>query len=193
MNVKILSKVHKTVIEMLVSRNYKIKYDKLTDVELLNKYNENNFKLECFNEDKSKKMLSIIYEHNSINKIGLECIKILIEKYIGEKNLNNYTNFILILSENLTPKAIKEIADIENIDIEVFLVNEMIFNITKHKLQPRFTLLNSVENKKIIEKFQKKIPYIKSSDKISRFYGAKVGDIFKINRNDDSIYYRIVI
>ena len=53
-------------------------------------------------------------------------------------------------------------------------------------------LADLLETKLMIEKFGKKIPNIKITDKICRYYNGKIDQIFRIYRKN-KLYYRIVI
>ena len=90
---------------------------------------------------------------------------------------------------------------VESIDIvfELFSVDELQFNITKHRLVPLHQKLNEEESKSFKEKYGLKYQAILTSDPISRFYNYKRGDIIRILRirktNDKNQYiiaYRIV-
>jgi DNA-directed RNA polymerase I, II, and III subunit RPABC1 len=84
---------------------------------------------------------------------------------------------------------------------------ELMFNITKHMLVPKHILLTQQERRELLLELNKKnnslklIPKIYDTDPISKYYGAKVGQIFKIMREslfDDviakkSIFYRVVV
>jgi DNA-directed RNA polymerase subunit H (RpoH/RPB5) len=92
----------------------------------------------------------------------------------------------------------------EKMRITIFLGDYMLFNITKHFLVPQHHLMTPEEMKEFLKDKEKgfvyKLPKIYDTDPISRFYGAKAGQIFKIireNLSDDSMirfseFYRYV-
>ena len=97
----------------------------------------------------------------------------------------------------------KELSDKYDIDIEVFLINNLQINISKHEYQPEFFLLNYDEKEELLEKYNKEnLPQIKFDDPINQYYNGKIDDIYKIIRNNmigrnrtsgQGIYYRIVV
>jgi len=84
-------------------------------------------------------------------------------------------------------------------NIEIFLKKNMIFNITHHILVPKHTILSIEEEKELLDKYsttKSKLPKIFKSDPITKYYGAKPDQIFKILRKSpevgESVYYRLV-
>lgn len=122
-------------------------------------------------------------------------------KKIGKKEILKFQEIveskhvILISKFDLTSQAKKLITNVDNVNIELFLHKHVLFNITKHDLQPKFTLLNTEELKKICEEFQctvSELPKMSVNDPIARYYYAKTKNVFKIMRRDN-IYFRVVI
>lgn len=191
MNIDLIRKSYKTVHEMLNVRNYKINsYVHLTDEELLNRYNLDNCMITGTKNE--EKILVVFFDNCSLQKISLESMKKIIAIYIGE-NTDNITNFIFAINTKLTHRAEKELMELEYIKHEIFFFDELSFNIMTHKYQPKFRVLNEKEKERMFQTFKNKIPYIKITDPVSRHYNVKVGDIFEILRNDDSLYYRLVV
>ena len=64
-------------------------------------------------------------------------------------------------------------------------------SITKHYLVPKHEKVPDSEkfDKKIIDK----LPILLKTDPISRFYGFKKGDLIKISRKNNYIFYRRVV
>ena len=67
----------------------------------------------------------------------------------------------------------------------------MVFNVTKHHYVPSHVLLNEKEAEIIYDSYGKNLPLIDKSDIIVRYYGGKIGNIFKIIR-PNNLYYRKV-
>jgi len=104
----------------------------------------------------------------------------------------NLTHAIVIHNEGATPSTLKLINDSDSVDIELFHVNELQFNITKHELQPRFRKLNPEERVTIRNTIDvSKFPKITRVDAIRKFYNFTQGDLIEIT-TDDIIRYRIV-
>ena len=139
------------------------------------------------NEDEDK-VLVIFHE----KKIGIDILKLI----ISEMNDINITHTILIVKQKVTSFAKKEISKLSSkYSFEIFLENEMLFNITKHRAVPLHILLNENETKEIIDCYGKRafyLPKIYKTDAICKYYDGKVGNIFKIER-EKNIYYRVVI
>lgn len=175
-----------TVSEMITQREYKIT-------------SEDNEKIITTNEKKE----CIISYKTPISKFNVDRFKEYISKLeqLNEENKNRkYNHIILIYTDCITPTGKRMI--IESIDIifELFSIDELQFNITKHRLTPLHQKLNENDSKLFKEKYGLKYQVILTSDPIARFYNYKRGDIIRIFRpvktnTDDkkySIAYRIV-
>lgn len=196
-----LTNVYKNTLEMLYDRFYDIStyYDEgeiirycdpeddspelSNEDKLLLSYNKNNLTL-LTSDNNERKTCVVFYQ----TKIGINEVKKIIE-YVNEEEIKH---LILIITDSLTPQALKEMNHNRNdFELEIFFDNQMIYNVTKHVLVPRHELLNETDTKKMLKKFGKKIPLIKSTDRISRYYNAKPNQIFKIYRNNE-IFFRLV-
>lgn len=116
-------------------------------------------------------------------------------------------NLIVILTRNLkinTTILQKKIAEkIKVHNINIFIYNYLIFNISTHKLNPPYikVISNKADIQKICEKKNidntNKLPKILITDPLSNFYGLKKGELFEFKRpNKNSgvyIYYRVCI
>lgn len=140
-------------------------------------------------KENKKKINDVILEILNIQKSSPEVKDIL---FISETKLN--TQMIDDLKRYT-----------EKMRITIFLGDYMLFNITKHFLVPQHHLMTQDEHKEFLKDKEKgfvyKLPKIYDTDPISRFYGAKAGQIFKIireNLSDDSMirfseFYRYVV
>lgn len=85
--------------------------------------------------------------------------------------------------------------------IGVWKIEETMFNISRHFLQPKFEVCSPAEKKKIFEEYgitKDLCPQIKYSDPMVRYLGVKVGTLLRIRRkildtNLQEIYYRVVV
>lgn len=82
---------------------------------------------------------------------------------------------------------------------EIFLMSELVFNRTKHRLVPKHVLMSEVEKKDVLSTYDcrdTQIPRMVTTDYVARYFGAKAGDMFKIYRPSPSsgmyITYRVV-
>lgn len=133
-----------------------------------------------------KKKVLVFFTNDE--KVGIEYIKRIITKSEDMK----INHIILISKDKLTPFANKFIINHE-IKIECFLLEELKFNITTHYLVPKHVLLSMEKSQEVIDYYGKKnLPQIKIRDNISRYFDAKIGQVFRIYRNEGGIFYRLV-
>lgn len=166
-----MSQFIKTIEEMLTQRGYKII---LKDGDKI------------IGENKTKKICAFI---KPVLKYNIERIK----ETINLLNKIKIKHCIIIYIESATPVVKKLINNSAEIEIELFMKDELEYNITKHILVPTH---KGMSKKEIIE-FKKKhsnlkLPGLLKNDPISRFYNFKRGDIIKIFRPGGFISYRIV-
>ena len=115
------------------------------------------------------------------NKLNVDLIKY----YYSLFHTEDIKHAILVYQNSVTA-SVKKILHSIDIHIELFCANELKYNVLDHVLVPKHT---KIENMK---RNEKKYPILKRTDPVARFMGFKHGDIIRINRNDDSIYYRYV-
>ena len=129
-----------------------------------------------------------------------------ISQYISIlKSMDDYNHCIIVHRNTITPVA-KKIVEEENKDIdgngtreikiELFNVDELQYNITKHYLVPKHEVMykhNTPELAEFKKKYQAdKFPVIMKNDPIVRFYNFEKGDIIKVTRKNGFVAYRIV-
>lgn len=169
----------RTIKEMLKQRKYKISSEedsKIVGTRMKRKIVVYITNIDKFNSEKT---------HEYINKLN-----------------NEGFNHGIIVYNNLITSSAKKILqnlpfeskdDIIKMKIELFQINELQFNITKHRLQPIFYLLTSKENAEFKEKFGTKIPILLTNDAIARFFNYKTGDIIRTtNKKTGYVRFRIV-
>mmetsp|Transcript_29145 Transcript_29145/g.71105 ORF Transcript_29145/g.71105 Transcript_29145/m.71105 type:complete len:147 (-) Transcript_29145:344-784(-) len=124
-----------------------------------------------------------------------------ISVYETKMNTHQTNRAIIIVDEKVTTMAHQAIERIgDKYTMEVFLVPELLINITKHRYVPKHTILTSKEKQALLKKYQLKetqLPRMNKRDAISRFYGLKHGQVVKISRKSETagryITYRIVL
>jgi len=117
--------------------------------------------------------------------------------YINNEFQNEQIKLIIVTREKLNQAILREI---ERTDyIESFILNQLVINITKHIMMPKFEVISEEEIDKLLNEYsitKNQLPKILSSDPISRYFGVKSGDIFKITRSSPttglSVSYRLV-
>jgi DNA-directed RNA polymerases I, II, and III subunit RPABC1 len=130
-------------------------------------------------------------------KLGVKPIK----EYQEQLTANGIKRCIVVIRSGITPlakKAMDTYKDFGTI-MELFKEEELLVNITKHKLVPKHTLLMPDEKKALLAKYKLKetqLPRIIMGDPISRYYGLRKGDVVKIERNSETagryVTYRLV-
>ena len=76
--------------------------------------------------------------------------------------------------------------------IELFTFQQMLFNITHHRLFRAHILLKGTDRSEFIKKYGKQIPKILYTDPVVKYFNYTSGDILKIIRKNNYISYRIV-
>ena len=189
-NYKNLMKVRKTIIEMLNDRGYDVskyikgnKYKDVSEDEVRKEYKQDNMNLIT----DSKKINTFFWdEEGSFSKMT---------KYLNKIKKNDLEILILIIgrqsSDNvLTSNLISNISQIfVHVEVEIFYIDELVFNVTKHHYVPQHILLSKKEANIIYKAYGIDLPLLYKDDIISKYYGAKLNDIFKIMR-PNNIYYR---
>lgn len=165
-----------TLREMLIDREIDISnLDNISDTEIEIMARTN--KIFSFNVNENFK---IIYYMNPKFKIND------LKKYFGDEE-----KIIIIFKEKINNLNIKNLKDFENINIEIFILKELLFNISKHILVPKHEIIKDEEEiNMIMETYQLKsktqLPIILKTDPMSRYLDIKAGDIIKITRKSPS-------
>lgn len=185
--------------------------------------NSNKKKIICLNLIKMFSQRKLINE-DKINSIYEKIIKNINEKINFEIKLtNDKTLVVTFIDFKIT--SLKKIDNIDKIikddnhkvfivydiqkkiweqlvkfNIEVFYDIDLMINTIDHDLVPEHTLLTKEEINKLLKSYTcslNQLPKIHLYDMISRYYNAKVNDVFRIKRKNissgHSIYYRIVV
>jgi DNA-directed RNA polymerase subunit H (RpoH/RPB5) len=164
-----------TLKEMLADRGVDTSnLDCISDAELDIMYRTNKvFSLQV-NEN-----FKIIYYMNSKFKINEL-----------KKLINSEDKIIIIFKEKINNLNIKNLKEYEA-NIELFIIKELLINISKHTLVPKHEVIsNPTEISKIMKEFNLKtksqLPIILRNDPMARYLDIKSGDIVKISRNSPS-------
>jgi DNA-directed RNA polymerase I, II, and III subunit RPABC1 len=166
-------KAYQICLEMVLQRNYTI-IDK--DDERILALKPDGFKMCVFTTNSSKFNVETIHEYISMMK---------------KMDINHS---IIVYQDTATPVAKKIIEESTELNIELFHVDELQYNITKHSLVPRHQIMykkNTVGCSNFKKKYSSKFPLLQKNDPVARFYGFDTGDIIKITR-DDGVMFRIV-
>jgi len=182
-----LMKSRGTIIEMLNDRGYKLTnyLIEITLDEIKVSYVENKINLST----QDGKINTIFWDEPlNISKIN---------NHVTKLKKDNLNLVLLILGRNnvddeITISQKRNLDSIfGKIDYEIFYIDELVFNVTKHHYVPSHVLLSEKESEIIFSSYGKNLPLIDKSDIIVRYYGGKIDDIFKIIRSNN-LYYRKV-
>lgn len=167
----IIVKVKKTIGEIIIDRGHRI-IDQQNDYFLVHK------------SDSSE----MIVFFSMFEKLNTSILK----EYIKEIEKNQINHAIIVYRDKITSSVNKIIDTIFHLNIELFKFQNLLFNITKHRLYRPHILLSASEKNKFIQKYGKQIPKILINDPIVKYFNYKLGDILKIVRKNNFISYRIV-
>jgi DNA-directed RNA polymerase I, II, and III subunit RPABC1 len=115
-----------------------------------------------------------------------------IQECIGGMKQMDVYHGVIIYKDTVTPIAKKVVEESKEILIELFNVEEMQYNITKHQLVPKHELMYKKDSIEAKEFKKNKYPIISKSDPVSRFYGYNIGDVIMVTRKNGYIMFRIV-
>ena len=183
----------------------------LTNRKLLNASNLNDNIKMILSQDSDDNIYKIkldnpeIYYDKSIEPYFY--IKLLNQKITGISKTSNIGDFIyskkntpkLIIVSGITNKTLMQLKlDFPN--SEIFTEAELMIDLVSHVAVPKHEMLNEEETQIFLKDYllkKREIPKIFISDPVSKYFNAKVGQVFRIIRPSEvagqSIYYRIVI
>lgn len=169
----------------------------LTDIrKLLNKIYINP---DYYKNDKIDLDLHILIIKKNIQKIeeNIFIKKIPFENVAGVKGI-----FESIPKKLENKLEFKEELKTKKPDIEYYDTEDLMINITKHDIMPKFEIYNTDEKKKeildILDNINPKLfPKMLINDPVAKYYNLKIGDIIKIKRTSplsgEAISFRIII
>ena len=201
----LLDKIYKsrqTVIELMEDRG--VNMDKYKDFTI------NEVELMVSNMPKKNEDISpvdITLENGIIKyfltpKIRVTNLMTQTDKIIEDYNEGDTVIFIIrekITSEDSIEEFFRNIYNTRKIFVQYFHLDTLTFNVTKHSMVPKHEILSKEETDELIKSLYitdiKKLPKINASDPISKYYGIKVGEVFRITRPSEtsgiSYYYRL--
>ena len=136
-------------------------------------------------KENGKNVLVFFCDHPKLN---IEIIK----NYICILKEFNIDHSIIIYNNSLTSSAKRVVDNVQDIKIELFLVDELQYNITTHRYFIPHVKVNETEKKEIYKKIGNKLPILLASDPVSRFYNFEPEDLIKVTRTNGFVSYRKV-
>ena len=111
------------------------------------------------------------------------------------KKFDSEDTVLIVFKEKINNLNVKNIKDL-NINVEVFMLKELQYNISRHTLVPKHAIVRDDE---FIEKMlatyrikKNQLPIIQKTDQMARYLHVKSGEIVKITRNSPSAGEAIV-
>lgn len=179
--------IRKTIYEMLSDRKYQITQPNNlneTDETLVSRFDMKKSKIVGVNDNNEEICVLFVFDKIGI-KEGQDIISYLIEEEIEH---------VIVVASEYTPQGSKLFKkgsyDIDNeyemdIEIEMFTMERLLYNITKHQYQPK--KIELIKDKKIINEVYKTFKISKAkninialSDPINKYYNGKSGDMYKV-------------
>ena len=194
-------KSRKNILEILEERGFNItNYQNfsINEIGVLTDSNQLDMLLE---NDTSKKKVYIKYYVNKV--IKTQNIFNMVEDLFHLENiLSKNDDLIIIIKDEPNDTLLQNVKDIwmdENIYVSLLNIKRLQFNILKHTLVPKHTILNSKEEVEMKKKYNildnNQIPEISYYSPVSLVLGIRPGNIVKIERDSrtaiSSNFYRI--
>lgn len=150
-----------------------------------------------------------IVDEDCITVPGILSVNIIAEPKVGVNHMKEIRamleskrlqHTIIVYNQSITSFAKQFIDEMirDDIRVEIFKQTELYFNITKHELVPKHTLLTPDEKNTLVKTLRiipTQLPHIKRTDAMAKYMGLAKGDVVKIDRKSEiserSIYYRI--
>lgn len=141
---------------------------------------------------KENKTIHVKYVLNS--KIRMSNIQQLIIN-MKEDVLEEDDELIIITKDKLSNESnldsvFETLLNIDKMFIQVFWIDTLIINITKHELVPKHRILSQNEKEKLLERYSitsyNQLPIILKTDAVAKYYGMRRGDVVEIKRPSET-------
>jgi DNA-directed RNA polymerase subunit H (RpoH/RPB5) len=167
------------LLKMLIARN-------IINNDNLNRYVKSAFESIDQNDETSITLSDVEKEKIGSDKIIVKFISrklTTIRKVVDIEDFLDKPFYKFVIVSNIALKVEKQFMEYKN--TELFYGNELQINLIDHILIPKHFLLNQEEVKQLEEAYNFDIKNAKRmfiNDPVSRYYNAKIGDIFRIER-----------
>ena len=160
------------------------------ELEIIHRQSDNIFQI--FANDS----LKIIYYLNTKFKFAD------LKKYIQSKDNEKVTDLIIIFKEKINSFNPKNIEEFNNINLQTFVIKELLFNISKHSLVPKHEVVKDpVEISKLVEHYNLKsklqFPIILKTDPMAKYLNVQSGELVRVTRispsSGESMLYRCCV
>lgn len=204
----IVPKIYKSrniILKILKSRGYNTEdYDNFSVGDVLSMFNAVPKQLDMLLEHETGNKIYIKY-HLITARIKSSHIQETIEDLFDlEEVLNDDDELIMVGKEKINDKIKTLLLDIyknDNKFVNIYNLNDYLFNILEHTLVPSHRILSSTEKQTIYRKYNitndSELPEISRFDPVAQALGMKPGEICEINRPSptsiESKYYRFCL
>lgn len=199
MSLNKLFKSRGVVIEMIELRGFDVSaYNNFSihEVEAMYKGNEKKTSAELSALDISvtNKLGSKLYiKHLLVSKLRVNNFKSLIDEMLVSF-LKEGDELIFILKDKINnmdtfDNMLQTYQSVNKVFIQIFCIDNLIFNITKHTLVPKMTIVSPSEKENVLKEYSAKpnqMPQILQSDPHAKFLGVRKGDLCKIERASET-------
>lgn len=199
----LLNKVNKsreTILDMLDLRGFDLEKYKNTTIDelniMLNNSKEKSTELlpldiVCYTKDSPKKTCIVKY---LMNKIRVDRLKSIISEIHGAHDLKDNDTIIFIIGGVKVPNINQYYSELNyyetNLFIQIFSIDNLLVNISKHVIVPKLRILNNEEKLKVKEEYNiekmTQFPLILKTDPQAKFYGVKNNDLCEIIRKSET-------
>ncbi|RYC64592.1 hypothetical protein CHU98_g1623 [Xylaria longipes] len=168
-----------------VNRRERMKFSARPSPEMLKKYTP---PATASNSNPQPDIGTIWVEFNDDTSVGAEAMR----KFAKFCSHEHYRTGMMILSGNVSSAAKKEIPKFAQwTNIEWFLEDDLLINITHHELVPTHVILSREEKTALLKRYRLKetqLPRILQRDPVAKYFGMRRGQIVKIIRNKYGVY-----
>lgn len=128
----------------------------------------------------------VYVEFMAENNMGIKEIK----KFVQTVSAGNFRAGIMVTVGALSPSARRAVgATSAYTQVECFLLEDLLVNITHHDLVPTHVVLSKEEKAALLKRYRLKetqLPRILLKDPIARYYGLRRGQVVKIIRSSET-------
>ncbi|KAI0158768.1 RNA polymerase Rpb5, C-terminal domain-containing protein [Pestalotiopsis sp. NC0098] len=141
----------------------------------------------------------LIRRVSDVSKVGTVYVEFLDESSFGTEQMRKFGKFcsenhhrvgIIVSHVAVSSAAKKEVAKWKEwTDIEWFLEDDLLINITHHDLVPRHIVLSREEKLALLKRYRLKetqLPRILMRDPVAKYYGMQRGQVVKIIRKSET-------
>ncbi|KAF2455359.1 RNA polymerase [Lineolata rhizophorae] len=124
-------------------------------------------------------------EFNGEPNVGIKQLR----QFIHYISTNNFHTGIFVTKAAITSSALKVIPTIAPLQVETFLEQDLLINITHHELVPKHVLLSKEEKAQLLDRYRLKesqLPRIQEKDPVARYLGLRRGQVVKIIRKSET-------